>query len=348
MYGSYRVTKENQFSKVTVTVGTKNGAMTSCKIASEGEQDLMTDTIRGEWAKAILESGSAAPDVITGASLTFSAQSVQEAVADILAQMNGRAETLSETVEKAEEPKEETKAEEPKTEATKAEAAASDGQVYGSYRATKENQFSKVTVTVGTKNGAMTSCKIASEGEQDLLTDTIRGEWAKAILESGSAAPDVITGASLTFSAQSVQEAVTDILAQMNGEEPAPVKSEEKKEAEPEATEVPTEAPTEAPKEEAKAGKVYPAYAAYRVDKENNFSKVTVIASAQNGKLTSVKILSSGEQDLLKDEIRSEWAKAILESGSAAPDAITGATLTFSAQSVQEAAAEILSKIAGE
>ena len=348
VYGSYRVTKENQFSRVTVTVGTKNGAMTSCKIASEGEQDLMTDTIRGEWAKAILESGSAAPDVITGASLTFSAQSVQEAVTDILAQMNDRAETLSETVEQAEEPKEETKAEEPKTEATKAEAAASDGQVYGSYRATKENQFSKVTVTVGTKNGAMTSCKIASEGEQDLLTDTIRGEWAKAILESGSAAPDVITGASLTFSAQSVQEAVTDILAQMNGEEPAPVKSEEKKEAEPEATEVPTEVPTEAPKEEAKAGKVYPAYAAYRVDKENNFSKVTVIASAQNGKLTSVKILSSGEQDLLKDEIRSEWAKAILESGSAAPDAIAGATLTFSAQSVQEAAAEILSKIAGE
>ena len=63
---------------------------------------------------------------------------------------------------------------------------------------------------------------------------------------------------------------------------------------------------------------------------------------------TSVNILSSGEQDLLKDEIRNEWAKATLESGSAAPDAITGATLTFSAQSVQEAAAEILSKIAGE
>ena len=75
---------------------------------------------------------------------------------------------------------------------------------------------------------------------------------------------------------------------------------------------------------------------------------MTVIALAKDGKLVSVKIRSFGEKDMLTDEIRNEWARAILESGSAAPDAITGATLTFSAQSVQEAAAEILAKIAGE
>ena len=73
---------------------------------------------------------------------------------------------------------------------------------------------------------------------------------------------------------------------------------------------------------------------------------MTVIVTTKDGKLTAVKILSTGEQDLLTDEIRDEWAKAILESGSAAPDAITGATLKFSAQSVQDAVEEILEKAA--
>ena len=95
--------------------------------------------------------------------------------------------------EPAEEPKaeetaaEETKAEEPKAGEKPAETAAANGQVYGSWRVTKENNFSKITVTAGTKNGQITSCKIQSEGEQDLLTDEIRNEWAKAITESGSA-----------------------------------------------------------------------------------------------------------------------------------------------------------------
>ncbi|MER1992492.1 MAG: ammonia-forming cytochrome c nitrite reductase subunit c552 [Eubacteriales bacterium] len=229
VYGVYRATKTNDYSKVTVTIGAKNGAMTSCKIASEGEQDLLTDEIRNEWAKAILESGSAAPDAITGATLKVSAQSVQDAVTDILAQMNSEAAAVTETAEKAEEPKEEEKTEEPETEEKreepavgekteeKAETAASGGQVYGVYRATKTNDYSKVTVTIGAKNGAMTSCKIASEGEQDLLTDEIRNEWAKAILESGSAAPDAITGATLKVSAQSVQDAVTEILGEIDG-----------------------------------------------------------------------------------------------------------------------------------
>ena len=56
-----------------------------------------------------------------------------------------------------------------------------------------------------------------TEEGKDLLTDAIREEWAKAILESGSAAPDAITGATLTFSAGSVQEAMTEILDKMNG-----------------------------------------------------------------------------------------------------------------------------------
>ncbi|MBR2854624.1 MAG: FMN-binding protein, partial [Clostridia bacterium] len=262
---------------------------------------------------------------------------------------------------------------------------------------TQENSFSKVTVIVGAKNGQITSCRIESEGDQDLLTDEIRNEWAKAIIESGSATPDAITGSTLKFSAQSVQDAVAAILAQMSGEAPAEAKAEE---AAPETTETPTEEPTAEPTEEPTAEpteepteeptaepmeeptaeptteptakpaeepateqaeepaaeekseaaseepKTPPAYAGYRADRENDFSKVTVIVTRKDGKLTAVKILSTGEQDLLTDEIRDEWAKAILESGSAAPDAITGATLKFSAQSVQDAVEEILEKAA--
>ncbi len=230
-YGVYRVTKENNFSKVTVTASVKNGALTGVQITSEGEgnNDLLTDEIRTAWAKAILESGSATPDAITGASLKFSAASVQEAMTEILAEMNGEAAEAP----AAEKPAEETKQEEAPAakEEAKTETAASNGQAYGVYRVTKQNNFSKVTVTASVKNGALTDVQITSEGDEgmDLLTDEIRTAWAKAILESGSATPDAITGASLKLSAASVQEAMTEILAEMNGETAeTPAESEEK------------------------------------------------------------------------------------------------------------------------
>ena len=246
----------------------------------------------------------------------------------------------------------EEKAEEPATEEKTAQTEAkpeneSNGQAYGVYRVTKENTFSKVTVIASAKNGKLTDVQITSEGEEgkDLLTDEIRNEWAKAILESGSATPDAITGATLTFSAGSVQEAMTEILARMNGAEtetPAEEKAEE-------PAEKPAEAPAAQTEEKTESASNGQAYGVYRVTKENTFSKVTVIASAKNGKLTDVQISSEGEEgkDLLTDEIRNEWAKAILESGIATPDAITGATLTFSAGSVQEAMTEILDKMNG-
>ena len=135
------------------------------------------------------------------------------------------------------------------------------------------------------------------------------------------------------------------MLSGSSAEETTEVQAEELTET---SAEEQAEAPAEAPKEETSTEKAYPAYAGYCADQENDFSKVTVIAAAKSGKLTSVKILSSGDKDLLTDEIRDEWAKAILESGSAAPDVITGASLTFSAQSVQDAVTEILAKIDGE
>ena len=83
----------------------------------------------------------------------------------------------------------------------------------------------------------------------------------------------------------------------------------------------PAAEPTAEPAPEAAEApeKTPPAYAGYRAEAENSFSKITVIAYAEKGTLKSVKILSEGEdgKDLLTDAIREEWAKAILESGSA-------------------------------
>ena len=366
-YGVYRSTKENSFSKVTVTAAAKNGKLTDVQITSEGEEgkDLLTDEIRGEWAKAILESGSATPDAITGATLTFSAGSVQEAMTEILAEMNGEAAEpeAAPAEEKAEEPAEQPETEQKEEPKAEQEETSSNGQSYGVYRSTKENSFSKVTVTAAAKNGKLTDVQITSEGEEgkDLLTDEIRGEWAKAILESGSATPDAITGATLTFSAGSVQEAMTEILAEMNGEPAEAPAAEPAAEEAAEAAEAPAEEPAAEPAEEAapeaaevpeteEPAKTPPAYAGYRAESENSFSVITVIAYAKNGKLTSVKILSDGAEgeDLLTDEIKAEWAQAILESGSAEPDAVSGATLKFSATCVTEAMTEILDKMNGK
>ena len=64
---------------------------------------------------------------------------------------------------------------------------------------------------------AVALCDMAIEENDESVTDEIKAEWAKAILESQNAAPDAISGATLTFSAGSVQEAVTEILDKANG-----------------------------------------------------------------------------------------------------------------------------------
>ena len=416
-YSAYKAVKQNDFSTVTVIASAKNGELTDVKILSEGEdgKDLLTDEIRTEWAKAILESGNAAPEAVSGATLKFSAGSVTEAMTEILDRMAGGA--AAETTAEPEEEKQEAPAEKPETNEEPAkEEKSSGGQAYGAYKAVRQNDFSTVTVIASTKNGELADVKILSEGEEgkDLLTDEIRAEWAKAILDSQSANPDAITGATLKFSAGSVTEAMTEILDRIAGKEPeaaaeepekepeavtettaeqtaeteaeptaeakeeaasetveepaaeepekepeavtetaaeteAEPAAEAKEEAAPETAEEPAPETKEEPAAEAPA-KTAPAFAGYRAESANDFSKVTVIAFAKNGVLTDVKILSEGEEgkDLLTDEIRAEWAKAILESQSANPDAITGATLKFSAGSVQEAAAAVLDMAAGK
>ena len=316
----------------SLTIETPNETAGLGQRASEAE---FTDQFIGKAGP--FTYGENGIEALSGATVTSTAA----LKAINLAVSGGDAAPAGETAPEAEEQPAEEKQEEPAAEQKAEETeTASNGQAYGVYRSTKENAFSKVMVTAAAKNGKLTDVQITSEGEEgkDLLTDEIREAWAKAILESGSAAPDAITGATLKFSAGSVQEAMTEILANMNGEA---AETEEAPAAEEPAAET-------APAEEAQ--KTPPAYAGYRVDKENQFSKVTVIAFAKSGKLISVKILSEdgAGKDLMTDEIRSDWAKAILESGSAAPDAITGATLKYSAESVQEAMAEILDKVNGK
>ena len=339
---AYAAEKETNFSTIRVSANAENGKITACKITSEAKMegsDFLTDEIRTAWANAIVESGNAEADAITGATLQFSAGAVKEAVADILAQAGGAAEPApAEEPAKEEAPAEEPVKEEAPAEEPKQEEAAEDY----AYAAEKETNFSTIRVSANAENGKITACKITSEAKMegsDFLTDEIRAAWANAIVEAGNADTDAITGATLQFSAGAVKEAVADILAQAGGaEEPAPAE-------EPAAEPVKEGAPAEEPKQEAAAEEY-----AYTAEKETNFSTIRVSANAENGKITACKITSEAKMegsDFLTDEIRAAWANAIVEAGNAEADAITGATLQFSAGAVKEAIADILAQAGG-
>ncbi len=213
--GPYTAESTNQFSTVKVDAIIDGGRITDCEITSSGESDLMTDAIREEWASAIVEGQSADVDAITSASLVYSAGSVKEAVDDILVQA-GLKEPSEEPAEApVEEPTEEP-VEEPAEEPTEAPAEAG-AYADGAYSAERTNDFSTVKVDATIEGGKIADCAITSSGDNDLMTDAIREEWASAIVEAQSADADAITGASLVFSAGSVKEAVDDILAQASG-----------------------------------------------------------------------------------------------------------------------------------
>ena len=207
--GPYTAESTNQFSTVKVDMIIEGDRITDCVITSSGDSDLMTDDIRSEWAQAIVDAQSADADAITGATLTYSAASVQEAVNDILVQAGLREPGAAAEAEPAE------SAAEPTDEAETAEAGA---YADGTYTAQSVNDFSTVDVEMTIEGGKIADCSIASSGDSDLMTDDIRSEWAQAIVDAQSADADAITGATLAYSAASVQEAVDDILAQASGE----------------------------------------------------------------------------------------------------------------------------------
>ena len=99
---------------------------------------------------------------------------------------------------------------------SKAELPADESRVlYGSYTAKRETPFSYIRVDIDTKGGKITGCRITSEAKSegsDFLTDEIKTEWAKAIVENGTAETDAITGATLKMSSEQVVDAVKEIL----------------------------------------------------------------------------------------------------------------------------------------
>ena len=100
-------------------------------------------------------------------------------------------------------------------EAPAAEAVerTTSGKYYaGTYSVAKNTGFSTVEVTMTFTEDAITECKIASSGENDLLTEDQRSGWAAQIVESQGASVDAITG--VTLSSTAIREAVDEILAQ--------------------------------------------------------------------------------------------------------------------------------------
>ena len=275
VYGNYLSEKETNFSTIRVMISTKNDEITDCTITSEAKSegsDFLTDEIKADWAKAIVENQTAETEAITGATLQFSVGAVKEAVAEIRQQMSGEpaAETPAAEQPAEEKPAEEQPAEKPaeeqpaETPAKTEEGNASAGQVYGTYLSEKETNFSTIRVTVSTKNDEITDCSITSEAKSegsDFLTDEIKADWAKAIVENQTAETEAITGATLQFSAGAVKEAVADIQQMIAGETTAaPEQAEtpaegpaaeqpEDKPAEEKAAEVPAETPAEEPAE---------------------------------------------------------------------------------------------------
>ena len=138
--------------------------------------------------------------------------------------------------------------------------------------------------------------------------------------------------------------------AEEKPEEEKPAEETPAEETKPEETTEKTseEKPAETPaKTETASGAVYGSFLS---EKETNFSIIQVLVNTKNGEITDCKITSEAKSegsDFLTDEIKTAWAKAIVENQGADTDAITGATLTFSSGAVQEAMAEIRQQMTG-
>ena len=196
-------------------------------------------------------------------------------------------------------------------------------QLPQSYMADSQNAYSDVHVEMTVQDGRITDASISSSGDSDLLSDATREEWAKSIVDNQSADNDVISSATLSYSAASVQEAANDILVQAGLKEPEPEPT-----AEPEVEAEPVEGLTDG---------------TYAVQKTTDFSTIDVELTVEGGKVASAAITSEGANDLLTDEQRSAWADQI--ASKQAVDAVTG--VTISSNAVQEAVDELMSEAQG-
>ena len=338
----YTAESTNNFSTVKVEATVDGGKITECAITSSGDGDLLNDAIREEWAKSIVEHQSADNDVISGATLTYSAGSVKEATDDILVQAG-----LKEAVEAPAET--EAPAEEPAEEPT-GDSAEAAGLKDGTYTVRKTTDFSTIDVSMTVEGGKVASANIASEGANDLLTDDHRNAWAQQIVEKQ--AVDAVSG--VTVSSNAVQEAVAELIGQASGGE---TDESDAKIAELEAALA--EAQARADKAEARVAELEAAAKAeapaaqdepgpltdggYVVEKKTDFSSIWMFISVENGNVSSAQIASFGDKDLLTDDIRDAWAKQIVERQDV--DAVSG--VTVSSDAVREGLAELLERAGG-
>ena len=83
----------------------------------------------------------------------------------------------------------------------------------------------------------------------------------------------------------------------------------------------------------------------YTSSKNSSYSTVTVTMTFSEDAITDCKITSSGNEDLMKDDLRSSMAAAVVESqGDTSVDAIPSSTLSFSVKAVQEAVADCIAQ----
>ena len=202
-------------------------------------------------------------------------------------------------------------------------------QIPGPYTAEDTNDFSTVKVEATVQGDQITDCAITSSGDSDLLNDETRAEWAQSIVDNQTADNDVISGATLTYSAASVKKATDDILVQAGLKDASEIEEAAKAEAEP------AEAEAEPTEEEG-----VPADGVYAIQKTTDFSTIDVEITAEDGKVTAARVASApleGQVDMLTDDIRNAWAEQIVEKQ--AIDAVSG--VTVSSEAVQEAVEQL-------
>ena len=204
--GPYTAESSNDFSNVQVAMTIQGDEILDAAITSSGDSDLLTDELRAQWADSIVANQSYENDVISSASLKYSADSVKEAAADIFTQAGLPTPEPAATPEP--EPEPENEAEAPSDET----AIPIDGE----FHVEKTTDFSTIDVGITVEDGKITDASVTSaplEGQVDMLTDDIRSAWAQQIVEKQ--AVDAVSG--VTVSSDAVKESVEQLMVQVNG-----------------------------------------------------------------------------------------------------------------------------------
>ena len=293
----YTAERSNDYSSVQVAMSIQGDEILDAEITSSGDNDLLTDELRAQWADSIVENQSYENDVISSASLKYSADSVKEAAADIFTQAGLPTPEPAAT---------------PEPEPTPEAEAAADGAgtpADGNFHVEKTTDFSTIDVGITVEGGKITDASVASaalEGQVDMLTDDIRSAWASQIVEKQ--AVDAVSG--VTVSSDAVQEAVEQLMVQVNGSEEVAGLND----------------------------------GTYHIQKTTDFSTIDVEITVEGGKLTAANITSEGANDLLTDDNRAAWSQQIVEKQ--AVDAVSG--VTISSNAVQEAVDELMAQAAAD